>query len=70
LGDIPYAGALFRSTATASDRINLVIILTPYIVGKSDDLTSLRAQLSELDKIEKQYVNEVTKKLEAKVSAQ
>ncbi len=68
-GDIPFAGALFRSTATSSDRINLVIILTPYIVGKSDDLTSLRAQLSELDKIEKQYVDNITKKMETEAGS-
>lgn len=67
LGDIPYLGTLFRNKEVSNDRINLVIILTPYIVGKSDDLTSLRAQLSELDAIEQRYVDNITKKIETKV---
>jgi general secretion pathway protein D len=69
-GDIPVLKYLFSNKGESSEKINLVIILTPYIIGKSENLTTLRAQLSELDAVEQQYVNEVTKKLEAKVSAQ
>ena len=65
-GDIPVLGNLFKSTATGHDKINLVIILTPYIIEKSSNLSSLRTQLSELDAIQDQYIANLTKSIEAK----
>jgi general secretion pathway protein D len=56
LGDIPLLGGLFRYTKENSDKINLVIILTPYIVNKSSELTKLREDLEKLSKIEKNVV--------------
>jgi len=69
LGDIPLLGNLFRSKATSRDKINLVIILTPYIIEKSGDLNTLRAQLSELDAIQDRYITNITKNIEAKKDA-
>ncbi|MFA6188107.1 MAG: secretin N-terminal domain-containing protein [Sulfuricurvum sp.] len=66
LGDIPILGNLFKSKATKHDKINLVIILTPYIIEKSSDLSTLRAQLTELDAIQARYIVNVTKSLEVK----
>ncbi|MDD5716932.1 MAG: secretin N-terminal domain-containing protein [Sulfuricurvum sp.] len=59
LGDIPLLGSLFRDTATSHDKINLVIILTPYILDKSTDLSTLRTQLEELDNIQQKYIDNV-----------
>ncbi|OYZ66451.1 MAG: hypothetical protein B7Y17_01580 [Sulfuricurvum sp. 24-42-5] len=61
LGDLPLVGALFRSKSDAHDKINLVIILTPYIMDKSTDLTALRSQLGELDKIQQTYIDSIKK---------
>ena len=66
LGDIPVLGYLFKDKATTRDKINLVIILTPYIIEKSGDLNALRTQLSELDAIQERYVANITQNLEAK----
>lgn len=55
LGDIPFLGALFRGDTSTSSKTNLVIILTPYIVETSDDLTKLREQLTELDSLQNKY---------------
>ncbi|MCX6073109.1 MAG: hypothetical protein NTY39_02185 [Campylobacterales bacterium] len=66
LGDIPYLGNLFKSKASSQDRINLVILLTPYIIEKSSDLSALRTQLSELDALQERYIANITKKIEAK----
>lgn len=66
LGDIPVLGNLFRNKATNRDKINLVIILTPYIIEKSGDLNTLRAQLSELDALQERYIANITKNIEAK----
>ncbi|MCI4406003.1 MAG: hypothetical protein JHC35_01805 [Sulfuricurvum sp.] len=61
LGDIPVLGNLFKDKATSHDKINLVIILTPYILDKSTDLATLRTQLDELDKIQQKYIDDVVK---------
>lgn len=66
LGDIPLFGNLFKSKATAHDRINLVIMLTPYIIEKSGDLSTLRAQLNELDALQERYIANITQKLDTK----
>lgn len=69
LGDIPILGNLFKSKASSRDKINLVIILTPYIIEKSGDLNTLRAQLTELDAIQDRYIANITKNIETKKDA-
>ncbi len=69
LGDIPILGNLFKNKANNRDKINLVIILTPYIIEKSGDLNTLRAQLTELDAIQDRYITNMTKNIEAKKDA-
>ncbi len=59
LGDIPILGNLFKNKAASREKINLVIILTPYILDKSSDLVTLRTQLDELDKIQQRYIDDV-----------
>lgn len=59
LGDIPILGNLFKDKAASHEKINLVIILTPYILDKSTDLAALRTQLDELDKIQQKYIDDV-----------
>lgn len=66
--EIPLLGNLFKNKETAQDRINLVIILTPYIIEKSGDINTLRAQLSELDAIEERYISNIKKNIETKSS--
>lgn len=66
LGDIPLVGNLFKDKSKKHDKINLVIILTPYIIEKSGDLNTLRTQLNELDAIQERYIANITKNLETK----
>jgi general secretion pathway protein D len=61
LGDIPLLGYLFKSKTKNKDKIHLVIMLTPYIVEKSEDLETLRGKLKTLDEIEKKVVKEFIK---------
>ena len=63
LGEIPLLGSLFKSNYDYEDKINLVIIVTPYIVPKSKDLTYIAQQLSQLKNIENNYTKELEKKL-------
>lgn len=56
LGDIPFIGYLFKDTTYKIDKVNLVIILTPYVIEKASDLDELRKNLQELSKLEKEVV--------------
>jgi general secretion pathway protein D len=58
LGDIPIIGALFRHKEVNNDKTTLAIILTPYIVKKSDDLDKLRDTLSKLNQLERRFVQD------------
>ena len=68
LSDLPLLGHLFSSKQDIEDNINLVIILTPYIIAKDSSLSDLREELSELEVLRKAYLNEIknnyTKKIE------
>jgi general secretion pathway protein D len=41
LGDIPILGALFRTTSRTTERRNLLLFLTPYIIRGPDDLRAI-----------------------------
>jgi general secretion pathway protein D len=62
-GDIPILGALFRSNREVNDKINLVIIITPYIIPKSKDLTYVRDQLAHLKLLENKYTKDTILRL-------
>ncbi len=66
LGDIPILGNLFKNNAEYNDKINLVVIVTPYIVPKSEDLTYIRNKLLDLKALEEKYTKGIMDKLEAK----
>ena len=65
LGDIPIIGKLFTSRGDSSSKVNVVIYITPYIVQKSSDLTSLRERLTELESVQQQYNKIIMAQLEA-----
>jgi general secretion pathway protein D len=56
LGDIPLIGEyLFSSNSVTDEQDNLVVILTPYVIDKSDELSKLQADLGILAKIQEEY---------------
>ncbi len=55
LRSLPWLGQLFRWNNNSDNEINLVIILTPYIVRSNSDMAELRKKLSKLDKIQNDY---------------
>ncbi|WP_313957215.1 type II secretion system protein GspD [Aliarcobacter butzleri] len=58
LGDIPLFGELFKNDSKMNKKNNLVIIVTPYMIPKSKDITYIREQLSELKKLEDKYLQD------------
>ena len=67
LREIPWLGQLFSWNGESSGEINLVIILTPYIVHSSTDLTKLRQVLYKLDKIQADYETLLERKLDERL---
>lgn len=66
LGDLPVVGNIFKYDQSSKDKINLVVVLTPYIVDKSSDLATLRAKLNELDALQNEYSKKIQKKPDPK----
>lgn len=64
LSDIPLLGGLFSHTKDVQDKVNLVVIMTPYIIPQSKDLTFIREQLSALKFLEDEYTARLEEKLE------
>ena len=64
LGDIPILGIPFRHTTKSNDKVSLIIMITPYIVKRSEDLAKLRDALGRLDLIEKNLADELEKNLQ------
>ncbi|QOY53909.1 hypothetical protein HUE87_08375 [Candidatus Sulfurimonas marisnigri] len=70
LGDIPLIGEyLFSSTSISNEETNLVVILTPYVLDKSEKLSQLQKDLGVLANLQKKYNEEVFKKIEKKPAA-
>ncbi|MBU1927969.1 hypothetical protein KKG77_03105 [bacterium] len=67
LGDIPLIGEyLFSSKSKSNEQDNLVVILTPYIIDKSAQLSQLQQDLGVLSRIQKEYNDKAFEKLEKK----
>lgn len=65
LGDIPILGIPFRHTEEDKDKISLVIMITPYIVKRSQDLGRLKEALGRLDMIEKNLAFKLDRQLKS-----
>jgi general secretion pathway protein D len=65
LGDIPWIGEwLFSSNSTSYEQDNLVVILTPYIIDKSEKLSLLQQDLGVLTRMQKEYNERVFERIE------
>jgi len=63
MGDIPLLGKLFTHDQTDTTKKSLVVIVTPYIIPKSKDLTYVRDQLAELKMLEDRYLRKALLRL-------
>jgi general secretion pathway protein D len=65
LGDIPFIGEyLFSSTTRTFEEDSLVVVLTPYVIDKSDELSKLQVALGKLAKLQREYNRKIFKKIE------
>lgn len=63
LGDVPLFGELFKNSVENAKKNNLVIIVTPYLIPKTKDITYIRNKLSELKNLEDRYLENSLLKL-------
>ena len=67
LGDIPWIGEyLFSSNTKEITKGSLVVLITPYIMDKSEKLSKLQKHLGDLTVMQEEYDKEVFKVLEEK----
>jgi len=65
LGDIPFIGKyLFSSNTNSITKDSLVVVMTPYIIDKSEKLSKLQKDLGILAKIQEDYNKKVIAKIE------
>ncbi len=70
LGDIPWLGEYFFSSSTTNtQQDNLIVMLTPYVIDKSEKLSQLQKDLGLLAKIQQEYNVEVFNKIEKKAKS-
>lgn len=55
LGDIPLLGWFFTWTSEEEQQDNLLVMLTPYVIDKSEKLSLLQQQLGELGRLQQEY---------------
>ena len=68
LGYIPLLGWFFTHNSTQEQQDNLIVILTPYIIDKSDKLSQLQQELGELSRLQAEYNKEVFETIERKAN--
>ena len=66
LGDIPILGWFFTWTSEEEQQDNLLVMLTPYVIDKSEKLSILQQQLGELGRLQQEYNKEVFPVVEKK----
>ncbi len=69
LGDIPLLGWFFTHHESKDQQDNLIVILTPYIIDKSEKLSALQKQLGELTRLQSEYNQEIFKNIEKGAAA-
>ena len=69
LGSIPFLGdLLFSSTSTNEEKDNLVVILTPYVIDKSENLSKLQRELGQIERLQREYNIKVFESLEERAN--
>ena len=65
LGKIPILGIPFRDNSNSYDKKTLVIMLTPYIIKRSEDLSKLREDLASLSTLERELADKFNRELKS-----
>ncbi|WP_456485524.1 type II secretion system secretin GspD [Hydrogenimonas sp.] len=66
LGDLPFLGGLFRSTSENRDQINVIVILTPYIIKNSSDMAKIQQKIAKSEELKAKLTEILKHELENK----
>lgn len=66
MSDIPLIGELFKNRLNDSQNRSLVLIITPYVIPESKDLTYIRNELAKLKRIEDKFLEQTLINLKIK----
>ena len=66
LGDLPFLGPLFTSTDDTKDQINLIVVLTPYIVKNSASLAEIQEEIAKKEELKAKLAEILGKKLQSR----
>jgi general secretion pathway protein D len=66
LGYIPILGWFFTHNDTSEQQDNLLVILTPYVIDKSEKLSQLQEQLGEFGRLQEEFNKKVFETIEKK----
>lgn len=62
LSDLPYIGSIFKHSSTITQKDNLLLVITPYIIDDSKSLSSLQTDLGAFGKLQKVYNDSLSPK--------
>ncbi|MDD5212575.1 MAG: type II and III secretion system protein, partial [Sulfuricurvum sp.] len=62
LSDIPFIGGIFKHSSTITQKDNLLLVITPYIIDDSKSLSSLQTDLGAFGKLQKVYNDSLSSK--------
>lgn len=65
LADIPILGTLFKNEKYLNDKIDLAIVLTPYIIKSNQSISEVKKEIDKLTNLENILLNENLKKLKS-----
>jgi general secretion pathway protein D len=68
LSDLPWVGDFFTSKSTNEDKINLVIMLTPYIIPENSNLQKTKETILKINNLKNKYRKKADKNLNKKLN--
>ncbi len=69
LGDIPIVGSIFTSKNDIKDQINVIIVLTPYIVKNSESLAEIQMKIAKTEELKADLAEVLEKRLQERNAA-
>ena len=69
LGDLPVLGSIFTSKNNIKDQINVIIVLTPFIVKNSQSLAEIQMKIAKTEELKADLAKILEKRLEERKSS-
>ena len=64
LGDLPIVGSIFTSKSDVKDQINVIILLTPYIIKNSQSLAEIQSKIAKTEELKEDLARILERRLQ------